>query len=55
MSRAIQHEMDHLNGVFIVDRILKSERIKYQKQLRSLENNTKKKMEVIANQKKFVL
>lgn len=55
MSRAIQHEMDHLNGIFIVDRILKSERIKYKKQLRSLENNTKKKMEVIANQKKFVL
>ena len=23
LSRAIQHEMDHLNGIFIVDRVSK--------------------------------
>ena len=55
MSRAIQHEIDHLNGVFIIDRIAESERIKYQNQLRLLENSTKKKMELSANKNKFVL
>ena len=43
MSRAIQHEIDHLNGVFIVDRISESEKIKYKNQLRIIEDNTKKK------------
>ena len=55
MSRAIQHEIDHLNGVFIVDRISESEKIKYKNQLRLLEDNTKKKIGISANQNKFIL
>ena len=55
MSRAIQHEIDHLNGVFIVDRISESEKIKYQNQLRILEDNTKKKIGISTNQNKFIL
>ena len=55
MARAIQHEIDHLNGLFIVDRISESEKIKYQKQLRVLEDNTKKKIGISANKNKFIL
>ena len=29
LSRAIQHEMDHLNGIFIIDRVSEIEKIKY--------------------------
>ena len=36
LSRAIQHEMDHLNGVFIVDRVSKVEKIKYKNELKKL-------------------
>ena len=36
LSRAIQHEMDHLNGIFIVDRISKIEKIKYKNELKKL-------------------
>ena len=42
LARAIQHEMDHLNGVFIVDRVSELERIQYQKDLKELEKKIKK-------------
>ena len=41
LARAIQHEMDHLNGVFIVDRVSEIERIQYQKDLKELERKSK--------------
>ena len=37
LARAIQHEMDHLNGIFIVDIVGEIERIKYQSELKVLE------------------
>ena len=33
--------MDHLNGVFIVDRVSEIERIQYQKDLKELERKSK--------------
>ena len=36
LSRAIQHEMDHLNGIFIVDRVPNIEKIKYKNELKKL-------------------
>ena len=36
LSRAIQHEMDHLNGIFIVDRVSNIEKIKYKNELKKL-------------------
>ena len=36
LSRAIQHEMDHLNGIFIVDRVSKIEKIKFKNELKKL-------------------
>jgi peptide deformylase len=36
LARAIQHEIDHLNGVFIIDRVDQKERKKYKKDLKSI-------------------
>ena len=55
LSRAIQHELDHLNGVFIVDRVGEVERIQYQAELKALEKNSKKFMKSRSGKKGFVL
>ena len=55
LARAIQHEMDHLNGVFIVDRVSELERIQYQKDLKDLERKSKNLISSDLNQKGFVL
>jgi peptide deformylase len=55
LARAIQHEMDHLNGVFIVDRVGEVERIQYQAELKALEKNSKKLMKAGSGKKGFVL
>ena len=55
LARAIQHEMDHLNGVFIVDRVSEIERIQYQKDLKELERKSKSLISSDLNQKGFVL
>ena len=55
LARAIQHEMDHLNGVFIVDRVSEVERIQYQKELKDLEIKSKSLISSDLNQKGFVL
>ena len=54
LGRAIQHEMDHLNGVFIVDRVGEVERIKYQAELKELESNSKSRLRS-RSEKGFVL
>ena len=41
LSRAIQHEMDHLNGIFIVDRVSEIEKIKYKNELKKLTSDSK--------------
>ena len=55
LARAIQHEMDHLNGVFIVDRVSEIEKIQYQKDLKELERKSKSLISSDHNQKGFVL
>lgn len=40
-ARAIQHEMDHLNGVLIIDRIPSSQRLIIQKDLKSIKKSVK--------------
>ena len=42
LSRAIQHEMDHLNGIFTIDRVSELDKIKYKKDLLSIRANAKK-------------
>ncbi len=55
LARAIQHEMDHLNGLFIVDRVGEVERIKYQAELKALEKGSKDRIAADSKKKGFVL
>ncbi len=41
-ARAIQHEMDHLNGVYIVDRVSEIDRIAVNSELKQIEALSKK-------------
>ena len=43
LARAIQHEIDHLNGVLFIDRLEKSRRKALEKQLRELAEATKER------------
>jgi len=42
LARAIQHEMDHLNGIFIVDRLSDLVKMQYKKDLKAIEQNSVK-------------
>ena len=54
LGRAIQHEMDHLNGIFIIDRVGEVEKIKYQTELKEMEKNSNKRISS-KSEKRFVL
>ncbi len=54
LGRAIQHEMDHLNGTFIIDRVGEVEKIKYQTELKEMKKNSSKRMSS-NSEKRFVL
>ena len=54
LGRAIQHEMDHLNGTFIIDRVGEVEKIKYQTELKEMEKNSNKRISS-KSEKRFVL
>ena len=54
LARAIQHEMDHLNGIFIVDRVSETQKIKYKKELKELATESKIREEIKnKNKEKF--
>ena len=56
LARAIQHEMDHLNGIFIVDRVSETQKIKYKKELKELATESKIREEIKnKNKENFVL
>jgi len=55
LARAIQHEVDHLNGVFIMDRVGEVERIQYQAELKALKKNSRTLMKSQSGKKGFVL
>ena len=52
LARAIQHEVDHLNGVFIVDRVSKSAKMSVAKELKDIEKNS---FATLNSRKAFVL
>ena len=54
LGRAIQHEMDHLNGTFIIDRVGEVEKVKYQTELKEMKKNSSKRMSS-KSEKRFVL
>jgi peptide deformylase len=37
LARVVQHEVDHLNGVLFVDKVLPKDRIRVEKELREFE------------------
>jgi peptide deformylase len=55
LSRAIQHETDHLNGIYIIDRVSEIEKIQYQTELKEIEKISKKRHKVKSGKKGFVL
>lgn len=55
LGRAIQHEIDHLNGLFIVDRVGEVARIQYQTELKELENSSKASLASVSGKKGFLL
>ena len=40
LARAIQHEVDHLNGILIIDRVSKAARIRYLKNIRNIKKTS---------------
>ncbi|HJM69996.1 MAG TPA: peptide deformylase [Candidatus Marinimicrobia bacterium] len=54
LGRAIQHEIDHLNGIFIVDKVSPLVRMQVKKQLKEIEVSSKKKTP-INRKESFVL
>jgi len=52
LSRAIQHEVDHLNGVFIIDRVSKTSKFSIDKELKSIK---KESLDKAKQRKAFVL
>ena len=43
LARAIQHEMDHLNGILIIDRVSDALKIPFLKEIRHIKNISKKR------------
>jgi peptide deformylase len=52
LARAIQHEIDHLNGVFIVDRVTSTVKMGVGKELKIIEKDAVSKAK---DRKAFVL
>tara|TARA_B100000579_G_C22820908_1_gene850570 strand:- start:1186 stop:1728 length:543 start_codon:yes stop_codon:yes gene_type:complete len=52
LARAIQHEVDHLNGVFIIDRVSKTTKITVHKELKAIK---KEAVDKAKYRKDFVL
>ena len=52
LARAIQHEVDHLNGVFIVDRVSTTTKITVDKELKAIKKDA---IDKAKNRKAFVL
>tara|TARA_B110000014_G_scaffold177286_1_gene126984 strand:- start:46 stop:585 length:540 start_codon:yes stop_codon:yes gene_type:complete len=46
MARAIQHEVDHLNGIFIVDRVSQTSKMSVDKSLKDIEKNAIKRSNI---------
>ena len=55
LARAIQHEMDHLNGVLIIDLVSEVQRAKVQKEINQIKNESISRIKNISGKKKFVL
>ena len=55
LARAIQHEMDHLNGVLMIDLVCESQRAKVQKEVNKIKNESMSRIQRASGKKRFVL
>ena len=55
LSRAIQHEMDHLNGVLIIDLVDEIQKAKVQKEVNRIKNDSISRIKKNSSDKRFVL
>ena len=55
LSRAIQHEMDHLNGVLIIDLVDGIQKAKVQKEVNKIKNDSISRIKKNSSDKRFVL
>jgi len=55
LGRAIQHEIDHLNGIFIIDKVSPIVRMQVKKQLKALSKESKSKLENKSYKQSFIL
>ena len=55
LARAIQHEIDHLKGVFIIDRVSPLMALQYKKKLKAIEKSSNKSRKVRNTKESFVL
>lgn len=55
LGRAIQHEMDHLNGILIIDRVSSLEKMKVNKELKEIKINAEKKVSKRSIEKRIIL
>ena len=55
LARAIQHEIDHLKGVFIIDRVSPLMALQYKKKLKEIKMNSNKSRKVRNTKERFVL
>ncbi len=55
LGRAIQHEIDHLNGVLIIDRVSQIMRLLVQKQLKEIARESRKASKKSKRRESFVL
>ena len=55
IARAIQHEIDHLNGVLIIDLVSEMQRVRVNKEIKKIKNDSLKKLKQHPITKGFVL
>ena len=55
LARAIQHEIDHLKGVFIIDRVSHLMALQYKKKLKEIKMNSNKSRKINTTKESFVL
>ena len=55
LARAIQHEMDHLNGVLTIDLVSEIQREKVQKDINKIKNDSISRIKQNSRNKRFVL
>ena len=55
LARAVQHEIDHLNGVLMIDLVSDIQRSEVQSDVNKIKNESVAKIKRISNDKKIVL